>query len=42
MNIYEVINGEAVLVRSVCTEEEAKEIVNAWKEQGVMCFYSED
>lgn len=42
MNIYEIINGEPVLVRSVSTEEEAKEIVKEWKKQGIMCFYSED
>lgn len=42
MNIYEVINGEAVLVASVSTEEAAKETVEAWKAQGVICFYSNE
>lgn len=42
MNIYEVINGEAVLVASVSTEEAAKETVEAWKAQGVICFYCDE
>ena len=42
MNIYEVINGEAVLVRNCSTKEEALLIVEEWKKQGVVCFASED